>query len=153
MPLYLLLPHVLMNGRLHTKQTASFNSHRPLISPCHASLTLTHRKNHSTQQICAPHGEGLTHNDLTLRNARLPGHAQHTDTQCNGWSHNRWMDDTQRTQRKDTQRMDTQRMDTQRKDTQRMDKQRMDTQQLSNTPTVHAVLARAAASTAKYRHR
>ena len=63
------------------------------------------------------------------------------------------MDDTQRmdkqrmgTQRKDTQRMDKQRMDTQRKDTQRMDKQRMDTQQLSNTPTVHAVLARAAAS-------
>ena len=67
----------------------------------HASLTLSHiERTIQHNKLVLTHGEGLTHNDLTLRNARLPGHAQHTDT---------------------VQRMVTQQMDMD-------DKQQMDTQ-------------------------
>ena len=44
------------------------------LSLSHIERTIQHNK------LVLTHGEGLTHNDLTLRNARLPGHAQHTDT-------------------------------------------------------------------------
>ena len=73
MPLYLLLPHVLMNGTPNC-----LLSHRPHfsmpLSLSHIERTIQHNK------LVLTHGEGLTHNDLTLRNARLPGHAQDTDT-------------------------------------------------------------------------
>ena len=74
MPLYLLLPTSCTHDGTPTCHGLLSLPFSMPLSLSHIERTIQHNK------LVLTHGEGLNQNDLTLRNARLPGHAQHTDT-------------------------------------------------------------------------